>query len=206
MQEGWRMDYNSLLIEQIDTNYTACLSTWFTEIIFKTLPDHNWDKLSNKRKIMGDKIDLQEKLNLLRDIYENQMPFHRLLDIQIESLTPEKTTVRIDMREELIGNFVQRILHGGVISSVLDLTGGLIAFVEIIRQLEHLPADELRKRLARVGTIDLRVDYLRMGEGLFFTASGSVLRKGNKVAVIRTELYNNKELLIAAGTGTYLVG
>jgi uncharacterized protein (TIGR00369 family) len=155
---------------------------------------------------MGDKIDLQEKLNLLRDIYENQMPFHRLLDIQIESLTPEKTTVRIDMREELIGNFVQRILHGGVISSVLDLTGGLIAFVEIIRQLEHLPADELSKRLARVGTIDLRVDYLRKGEGLFFTASGSVLRKGNKVAVIRTELYNNKDLLIAAGTGTYLVG
>ena len=110
------------------------------------------------------------------------------------------------MREELIGNFMRKILHGGVISSVLDLTGGLIAFVEILKHLDHMQPDELRKRLARVGTIDLRIDYLRMGEGVFFTASGSVLRIGNKVAVIRTELCNDKEVLIAAGTGTYLVG
>ncbi len=151
-------------------------------------------------------MDLQEKLNLLRDIYENQMPFHRLLDVKINNLTSTNVKIRIDMREELIGNFFRRILHGGVISSVLDLTGGLIAFVELIKQLEQLQINELRKRLARVGTIDLRIDYLRVGEGAYFTASGSVLRKGNKVAVIRTELCNDQDLLIAAGTGTYLVG
>lgn len=151
-------------------------------------------------------MNLQERLNLLGDIYGHQMPFHRLLGVRIESLTPTNIKVRIDMQEELIGNFIRQILHGGVISSVLDLTGGLIAFVEILKHLEHIQPDELRKRLARVGTIDLRVDYLRMGEGLFFTASGSVLRKGNKVAVIRTELCNDQNLLIAAGTGTYLVG
>ncbi len=110
------------------------------------------------------------------------------------------------MREELIGNFIRQILHGGVISSVLDLTGGLIATVEMLKHMENIQFDEVKKRLARVGTIDLRVDYLRMGEGTFFTASGSVLRKGNKVAVTRTELCNDRNLLIAAGTGTYLVG
>lgn len=151
-------------------------------------------------------MDLQEKLNVLRDVYDNQMPFHRVLGVRIDNLTPTDIQVRIDMREELIGNFMRKILHGGVISSVLDLTGGLIAFVEILKQLDHMQPDELRKRLARVGTIDLRVDYLRMGEGVFFTASGSVLRKGNKVAVIRTELCNDQNVLIAAGTGTYLVG
>lgn len=151
-------------------------------------------------------MNLQEMLNQLRDIYENQMPFHRLLDVRVESLTPTDIKVRIDMREELIGNFIRRILHGGVISSILDLTGGLIAFAEVLKHLEHMHPDEIEKRMARVGTIDLRVDYLRMGEGEFFTASGSVLRKGNKVAVIRTELCNDQNLLIAAGTGTYLVG
>lgn len=64
----------------------------------------------------------------------------------------------------------------------------------------------ISKRMARVDTIDTRVDYLRVGEGAFFTASGSVLRTGNKVAVIRTESCNGKNLLIAACTGTYLVG
>ena len=155
---------------------------------------------------MEEKMSLQEMLARLGDIYENQMPFHRLLGVRIESLTPENVQVRIDMREELIGNFVRRILHGGVISAILDLTGGLIAFVEILKHLDNLQPDEVGKRLARVGTIDMRVDYLRMGEGEYFTASGSILRKGNKVAVVRTELCNDKKLLIAAGTGTYLIG
>ena len=145
--------------------------------------------------------NLQEVLNRLKGIYEKQMPFNRLLDICIDSMTPTDIKVRIDMREELIGNFVRQILHGGVISSVLDLTGGLIATVELLKQLENIRFDEIEKRLARIGTIDLRA-----GKGDFFTASGSVLRKGNKVAVIRTELCNHRNLLIAAGTGTYLVG
>ncbi len=156
--------------------------------------------------MMEGKMNLQQKLDLLRDIYDNQMPFHRLLDVRVDSLTVDEIRVRIDMRDELIGNYMRKILHGGVISSVLDLTGGLIAFVELLKLLDVAQPEELRKRLARVGTIDLRVDYLRMGEGVFFTASGSVLRKGNKVAVIRTELCNDQNVLIAAGTGTYLVG
>lgn len=155
---------------------------------------------------MEEKLTLQEKLDLLRDVYDNKMPFHRLLGVRIVSLTPTDIKVRIDMREELIGNFMRRILHGGVISSLLDLTGGLIAFAELLKHVDYIHPEEVKKRLARVGTIDLRVDYLRIGEGDFFTASGSVLRKGNKVAVIRTELCNDQNLLIAAGTGTYLVG
>ena len=151
-------------------------------------------------------MDLQEKLDYLREMYEKLIPFDRLLGIEIETLTPTDIKVRIDMREELIGNFTRGMLHGGVISSVLDLTGVIIASVELVKQLENADPDEVARRVARVGTIDLRVDYLRAGKGIYFTASGTVLRKGNKVAVIRTELCNDQNLLIAAGTGTYLVG
>jgi uncharacterized protein (TIGR00369 family) len=155
---------------------------------------------------MDDKMSLSEKLKLLGDIYENKMPFDRLLGITIDSLTPTVVRVRIEMRQELIGNFMRGILHGGVISSVLDLTGGLIASVELLKQTDGSPPDEIVKRITRIGTIDMRVDYLRAGKGDFFTATGSVLRQGNKVAVIRTEFCNDRNLLIAAGTGTYLVG
>lgn len=151
-------------------------------------------------------MEQQEIFQVLRDIYENQMPFDRLLGIRVAALSWDEVKVRIDMREELIGNFVRGILHGGVISSVLDLTGGLIASVELIKHLHDKGLEELGRRLTRVGTIDLRVDYLRAGEGEHFIATGSVLRKGNKVAVVRTELVNDQQTLIAAGTGTYLVG
>jgi uncharacterized protein (TIGR00369 family) len=66
--------------------------------------------------------------------------------------------------------------------------------------------EELGKRMAKIGTIDLRVDYLRPGKGQYFLATGTILRKGSKVAVVRTELCNEGKVLIAAGTGTYLVG
>ncbi len=151
-------------------------------------------------------MNLEAMLHILRDIYEKQMPFDKLLGIQIPVLTPTDIQVRIDMREELIGNFVREILHGGVISAVLDLTGGLIASVDLLKHLESQDPEEIKRRMTRLGTIDLRVDYLRAGKGQYFTATGSVLRRGNKVAVIRTELTNDKKILIAAGTGTYLVG
>ena len=151
-------------------------------------------------------MKIEEMLKQLQHIYENMMPFNKLLGIKISNLTPDETLVRIDMREEFIGNFVRGILHGGVISSVLDLTGGLIASVDLLNQLENKSIEEISKRMTRIGTIDMRVDYLRAGSGEFFIASGSILRRGNKVAVVRTELVNDDNLLIAAGTGTYLVG
>ncbi len=150
--------------------------------------------------------NISELLHFLKDVYQNQMPFDRLLGIRIEKLTTDNAIVRIDMREDLIGNFIKNILHGGVISSVLDLTGGLIASANVLLQMSSRGAsqDEMAKGLAGIGTIDLRVDYLRAGQGEFFRASGHILRAGKKVAVVRTELHNDRDLLIAAGTGTYL--
>lgn len=145
-------------------------------------------------------------LDFLADLYENRMPFDQLLGVKVECLSMEEVKVKLEMREELIGNFARGSLHGGVISSVLDLTGGLIASVEILKNLEGKDIDEVGRRLTRVGTIDLRVDYLRAGKGAHFIATGSTLRIGNKVAVVRTELINNSDSLIAAGTGTYLIG
>jgi uncharacterized protein (TIGR00369 family) len=155
---------------------------------------------------MNKIMSLEDKLVILKDIYQNSMPFNRLLEIEVVSLTSTDIQVKIDMREQLIGNFVHRILHGGVISAILDLTGGLIASVELLEQLGNIPTEELARRMSRISTIDLRVDYLRAGKGDYFLATGSTLRHGSKVAVVRTELHNDQNLLIAAGTATYQVG
>lgn len=151
-------------------------------------------------------MTLDEMLHILKGVYESEMPFNRHLGIQIVSITPGDISVQIDMQDCLIGNYVRGILHGGVISSVLDLTGGLIASVELLKNLKDYEPSAIKQRMTRIGTIDLRIDFLRAGKGDNFTASGSILRKGNKVAVTRTELVNNHNSLIAAGTGTYLIG
>ena len=134
------------------------------------------------------------------------IPFNKLLGLQLESLDEHGACIKFEMREELIGNFVQGILHGGVISVTLDMIGGLTAFLGVLQKNHLKPFEELLPVLTRIGTIDIRVDFLRPGKGQYFLATGKILRIGNKVAVTRMELHNDQDLLIAVGTGTYLVG
>jgi uncharacterized protein (TIGR00369 family) len=135
-----------------------------------------------------------------------RIPFNQTLGIEIDELSPERVTMHLAMRPELIGNFVQGILHGGVIATLLDVTGGAMALIGACERHADLPAQERMARLSRLGTIDLRIDYLRPGRGQRFTAHAVPLRTGNKVAVVRSELHNEDGVRVAVGTGTYLCG
>ena len=66
--------------------------------------------------------------------------------------------------------------------------------------------DEEIALFSRLGTIDMRVDFLRPGLGEEFVATGTVLRVGRKVAVTRMELHNDEDSLIAVATGAYSTG
>ena len=118
----------------------------------------------------------------------------------------ESLGIRFEMRPELIGNFNRGNLHGGVISTVLDAMGGMVVWAEIMKKMEDQSFEEISKQFSKIGTIDMRVDYLRPGLGKYFIATGTNLRIGNKVSVTRMELHDDKGILIAVGTGSYLVG
>ncbi|MCX5849390.1 MAG: thioesterase family protein [Deltaproteobacteria bacterium] len=142
----------------------------------------------------------------LKPIYEKMIPFNKYLGIKIDSISTNGVVVRIDMRDDLIGNFAKNILHGGVISTILDFTGGVIAHIHELNEMKNASMDKLAKRLANTGTIDMRIDYIRPGKGSYFLATGHILRLGQRVAVTRTELVNDEGVLIAVGTSTYIVG
>lgn len=152
-----------------------------------------------------NKTDFDELIQQVETIFVDKIPFNKLLGMHVESLDFESAKVKIEMRDELIGNFIQKTLHGGVTSSVLDVIGGLTAFMTLLKKMEGASSQEKLERLAKFGTIDLRVDYLRPGRGKYFIAQGSVLRTGKKIAVTRMELHNDEKVLIAVGTGTYAV-
>ena len=145
-------------------------------------------------------------IKLLREITEERIPFNKLIGIKIESLGKDSIGIRFEMNPELIGNFKRGNLHGGVISSVLDATGGMVVWTEIMKNMEDPSFEEISQRFSKIGTIDLRVDFLRPGLGKYFIATGTTLRTGNKVSVTRMELHDDNSILIAVGTGSYLVG
>jgi uncharacterized protein (TIGR00369 family) len=150
--------------------------------------------------------EVAELMKLLPGFVEEQIPFNKVLGLRVESLDMESVSLKIGMKEELIGNPVKGILHGGVISAVLDVTGGITAAMGVLKKMADRPLEEMGKRLLNVGTIDLRIDFLRPGLGTYFLATGSLMRTGQKVAVIRMQLHNDQDRLIAVGTGTYTVG
>ncbi len=141
----------------------------------------------------------------IHEVFAEKIPFNKVLGLDVVSLSGDSPVLRFTMRPELVGNFMRGNLHGGVISSAIDVCGGLTAFLGLQRKLRDETVEERLQRFARIGTIDMRVDYLRPGLGQWFEAKGTILRTGNKVAVTRMELHNDTGDLIAIGTGAYTV-
>ncbi len=151
-------------------------------------------------------FELTAELQQAVAAFFQRIPFNQMLGIELDELSTERVTMHLPMKPELIGNFVHGILHGGVISSLLDVTGGAMALIGAFDKHQHLSSAERMARLSKLGTIDLRIDYLRPGRGQRFTATAVLLRSGNKVAVVRSELHSDDGTLVAVGTGTYLCG
>jgi uncharacterized protein (TIGR00369 family) len=133
-------------------------------------------------------------------------PFVKLIGMELTDITPDEVRGRFDMKPELVGNTWKQILHGGVIATALDTIGGAMGFVAVYQYMKQqgLSREERYARMARLGTIDMRVDYLSPGRGQHFTVMATPLRVGKKVFVTRMELRNESNELIAAGTGTYM--
>jgi uncharacterized protein (TIGR00369 family) len=110
-----------------------------------------------------------------------------------------------EMRDELMGNYTRGMLHGGVISSAIDVTGGLAAVMGVQQKMHGETLEARIERAFKMSTLDLRVDFLRPGLGKRFVVTAYPLRTGNKIAVTRIELHNDENDLIAVGTGSYIL-
>lgn len=139
------------------------------------------------------------------DLMTRYHPFHDLLGMAIEPTDDGSVRIVFPMRDDLCGHPGLGILYGGVVACVIDIVGGAIVSWHRVKDVQDEPLEEQLKRMSAIRTVDLRVDYLRAGKGKEFTVTGSVLRDGKKVVVTRMELQNEEGVLIATGTGTYIV-
>lgn len=141
----------------------------------------------------------------LKVLFEERIVFNQVLGLKIISMEAERVVGRIDMKPELIGHFAHNRIHGGVISAGLDAMGGLAVMAAIgARHMDEEPLQRLH-RFAKLGTIDLRVDYLRPGIGSHFELRAEVLRLGSRVATTRMEFLGPDGTLMSSGAAAYIV-
>lgn len=141
----------------------------------------------------------------LTDVFEHRITFNQTLGLRVVSLDPAKPCCRFDMRPELVGHYLYGRLHGGVISSVLDVVGSMALMLAICEKHADEPAETVMHRFARMGTIDLRVDFLRQGLGEYFLGTAEVTRLGGRVGSTQMRLVNQDNTLIATASAAYIV-
>jgi len=141
----------------------------------------------------------------LKAIFEDKIVFNRTLGLKIIEVLPQRAVGRIAMRPELVGHPAYNRIHGGVISAALDALGGLAVMAAIgARHMNETPLERLN-RFAKLGTIDLRVDYLRPGISDHFELRAEVVRLGSRVASTRMEFLGSDGKLLSTGSAAYIV-
>ena len=135
--------------------------------------------------MVAQQMGISDVIKMIFGIFEKELPFNELLGFKVEPWVEGKpVTIRLEMKPELVGNYALQILHGGVISSVLDTVGGLTAAVGMLKEMTTFDAVEIEKRLIKYGKaklfpqiFNLQSSILNSGlSGLGLSKSGFVLQ------------------------------
>ncbi|QEA13316.1 thioesterase family protein [Comamonas flocculans] len=146
-----------------------------------------------------------EFMALLRELFEEKIVFNRTLGLEVTQVAAGHARGRIAMRPELVGHFAYNRLHGGAISAALDAMGGLAIIAAMAARHADKTPEQRLQYFSRLGTIDLRVDYLRAAIGPSFELQAQVLRLGSRVASTRMECLGADGQLLATGAASYIV-
>jgi uncharacterized protein (TIGR00369 family) len=141
----------------------------------------------------------------MTELWERRITFNQVLGLKVESLQPGDVRMRLDMRPELIGHYSYGRLHGGVISASLDALAGMALMVALGEKYCDESADQVMHRFGRMGTIDLRVDFLRQGIGKHFIGHAEVTRLGGRIGSTQMRLVNDQGVLIATAAASFVV-
>ncbi len=141
----------------------------------------------------------------LTDLFERRITFNQTLGLVVESVRAPEPRIRFAMRPELVGSASHGRLHGGVISATLDAMGGFALMVAIGEKHAEEDTAQVLHRFVKMGTIDLRIDYLRPGIGAHFVATAEVTRLGGRIGSTQMRLVNDAGTLIATGAAAYVI-
>jgi uncharacterized protein (TIGR00369 family) len=141
----------------------------------------------------------------LKEIFEHKIVFNRTLGLKITEVSASKVAARIEMKPEFVGHYAHNRVHGGVISAGLDAIGGFGVMAAIGARHRDEPVAKRIERFGKLGTIDLRIDYLRPAIGEWFELRAEVLRCGSRVASTRMEFLGADGTLLSMGSAAYIV-
>ena len=121
----------------------------------------------------------QKDYSGLKTLMEKKVPFNEHLKMSVDVIREGFCIVRVPWQDHLTGDTNRPAVHGGVLATLLDAAGGVAGW------------SLLENKNDRISTVDLRVDYLRPGPAKDMLCEAQVVRMGNKVCVVKMEIYSD---------------
>lgn len=148
----------------------------------------------------------QQLLDQVAEHFTKTMTFTQNFGMEVQHFDESSIIIHCPFHQGLEGNMMHNILHGGATATMLDTASGMVAISSAFAKHPEDSMEEHKARVSKTATIDLRIDYLRPGRGDFFKIKAQVLRAGNVITAVQSQLYNQDDVLLASGNGTYKVG
>ena len=128
------------------------------------------------------------------EFYANS-PHHQATGITVVSVDVELARMRVPYNKRFVGDPDKGALHGGLVTTMMDATGGLAVLAQV-------PAG------TSIATLDLRLDYLRTAApGLDLIGEVECFKVTTNIAFTRGTTYeeNNAQDPIANFIATYMI-
>jgi uncharacterized protein (TIGR00369 family) len=143
---------------------------------------------------VSDAAERAQKLALLNQGFRSMVPHNDALGIEVVDFGEATATLRLPWAAHLVGNPLTEVLHGGVVTSLLDACSGAAVFMKLMKPTP-------------IATLDLRIDYLRPAtprEALF--AKAECYKLTRNVAFVRAVAHHGDESdPVAAAAATFMV-
>lgn len=124
--------------------------------------------------------DNEQRLSLIREGMLNAMPINKLLGVVLESIEEGHVEVRVPFQKTFVGDFRRGLWHGGILASIADTVGGVVAF-----SLAHLND--------QINTVDMRIDYLHGALEEDVYGSGVLVKSGKRITLVDVRLFQQHQ-------------
>lgn len=135
-----------------------------------------------------------ERLARVQTVLGQAVPHNEALGIQFTDYSDHGAESTLPYAEKLVGNPETGVLHGGVITALLDATCGAAVFGRV-------------RGRPRIATIDLRIDYLGPATPkLDVRCRAECYKVTKRVAFVRgTAFHEDRNDPIASATGSFMI-
>lgn len=156
---------------------------------------HVADALSEKSTDEASELKITpEVIATMKDVLIHHVPHARALGLTVVNVAPSESWLSVPYDEKLIGNVETGVIHGGVITTLLDNACGTAVQLALPERMS-------------IATLDLRIDYMKPATpGLALMGHAHCYKVTSNIAFVRGTAYHTDEAdPIATCVGTFML-